>query len=374
LEKIPEAASQVSAKAVELPLTSNQEAKPGDFSVFIVDEERGLLATRPLQEVLKTRKWSPVDADYTFLVTLSVMVTSPEGPLATGVVTIQPATPNERKVILSPTMQGKANFEIVPLGDTKVRVEYTTTDAETKTAPTQTFNLTAEQRTVTLTINDKVEVATPPAQAQPSSEPKAEGAAAKTEGGESASKKQPEPPNPLASLLQFACVLVVLGAIGFFVWWYIKNNQKQVQEALKQVGVQGGAGPSGANGPDPVLTQAAPAPLQTIVLPDAAPTPAAPAAAPAPLTPQLRGESGDVFTLQEGATTIGREGADLTLAGESSVSRSHATLTRSGTVVTLADSGSTNGTFVNGQKITSPVTLNPGDTVQFGAVRFRYEG
>jgi pSer/pThr/pTyr-binding forkhead associated (FHA) protein len=36
--------------------------------------------------------------------------------------------------------------------------------------------------------------------------------------------------------------------------------------------------------------------------------------------------------------------------------------------------GSTNGTFVNGAQVQGDTTLRNGDAVQFGAVRFRYEG
>jgi pSer/pThr/pTyr-binding forkhead associated (FHA) protein len=38
------------------------------------------------------------------------------------------------------------------------------------------------------------------------------------------------------------------------------------------------------------------------------------------------------------------------------------------------DHGSTNGTFVNGAKVSGEAFLRPGDEVQFGAIRFRYEG
>jgi len=40
----------------------------------------------------------------------------------------------------------------------------------------------------------------------------------------------------------------------------------------------------------------------------------------------------------------------------------------------LTDLGSTNGTFVNGISLKATTPLRPGDTVQFGDLRFRYEG
>ena len=63
----------------------------------------------------------------------------------------------------------------------------------------------------------------------------------------------------------------------------------------------------------------------------------------------------------------------LSLTGETSISRKHASLIKSGSDVTVSDLGSTNGTFVNGAKLQAATLLRPGDTVQFGAVSFRYQ-
>ena len=83
--------------------------------------------------------------------------------------------------------------------------------------------------------------------------------------------------------------------------------------------------------------------------------------APAPLIlpagPQLR-------------FTIGREPAcDMTLADET-VSRWHASLIRAEGSWLLDDLGSTNGTRVNGWRVTAPTPVGPGDHVSFGATTF----
>ena len=68
---------------------------------------------------------------------------------------------------------------------------------------------------------------------------------------------------------------------------------------------------------------------------------------------------------------IGRmPGADLKLTHDS-VSRAHAELRRDGSVWTLLDLGSTNGTHVNGSRIIGAVTVRPGDRVAFGHTVFR---
>jgi hypothetical protein len=75
------------------------------------------------------------------------------------------------------------------------------------------------------------------------------------------------------------------------------------------------------------------------------------------------------FSLTRDLTVIGRrEDCDLRIPlGD--VSRKHCRVVRSGDVVSLEDLGSSNGTFVNGQRITETV-LNAGDTVQIGPVVF----
>jgi hypothetical protein len=69
---------------------------------------------------------------------------------------------------------------------------------------------------------------------------------------------------------------------------------------------------------------------------------------------------------------IGRQSADLVLE-DPEVSRSHAVLRRSGESIVLEDLGSTNGTFLNGERIREPVELRPGDEVRVGQTTFEME-
>lgn len=71
------------------------------------------------------------------------------------------------------------------------------------------------------------------------------------------------------------------------------------------------------------------------------------------------------FTLRAGVTTVGRaETSDICLEAQG-ISRHHATVTVKEGEVRLRDEGSSNGTFVNGQRIQeSP--LKDGDIVNFG--------
>jgi pSer/pThr/pTyr-binding forkhead associated (FHA) protein len=70
-----------------------------------------------------------------------------------------------------------------------------------------------------------------------------------------------------------------------------------------------------------------------------------------------------VFELDKDSYTVGREAGNEIVIEDPQVSRRHAQLTRQGTSYLLEDIGSTNGTYVNGKRVTAPVLLNNGDLV-----------
>jgi ABC-2 type transport system ATP-binding protein len=69
-----------------------------------------------------------------------------------------------------------------------------------------------------------------------------------------------------------------------------------------------------------------------------------------------------------GQVVVGRDAgaADVALDEDPEVSRRHATFSRTGAGLTVQDLGSTNGTFVNGERVTRATALNAGDRVQLG--------
>ncbi len=84
---------------------------------------------------------------------------------------------------------------------------------------------------------------------------------------------------------------------------------------------------------------------------------------------------GRTYPLSIGSTVIGRgDQANLRLP-DVGISRRHARLDFDGAQVVLTDLGSTNGTMVNGQRV-SAVALNPGDMIQLGTttLTFRVDG
>lgn len=66
---------------------------------------------------------------------------------------------------------------------------------------------------------------------------------------------------------------------------------------------------------------------------------------------------------------VGRsENADLSVADDSYLSNVHARIWINTGAALLEDLGSTNGTLVNGERITGVVTLRPGDRIQMGSL------
>lgn len=86
-------------------------------------------------------------------------------------------------------------------------------------------------------------------------------------------------------------------------------------------------------------------------------------------------EPGQTFTLDRDTLTIGRDPTSEVVIVDAQVSRQHARLVRQGNVVLLEDLGSTNGTFVNGVRVTTSHALSNGDVIALGdAVKFTFYG
>jgi len=81
--------------------------------------------------------------------------------------------------------------------------------------------------------------------------------------------------------------------------------------------------------------------------------------------------AGKEHPIQPGAT-IGREGCDIVLA-DPEISRRHATMRRLDNGVAVEDFGSTNGTYVNGDRVSGVRELKEGDEVRFGNTVWRLE-
>jgi predicted component of type VI protein secretion system len=76
--------------------------------------------------------------------------------------------------------------------------------------------------------------------------------------------------------------------------------------------------------------------------------------------------TGKIFPLEGEEIIVGRDASSGVAINDAEVSRKHARLILQGSAYVIQDLGSTNGTFVNSQRIATTQVLNPGDTVSFG--------
>jgi hypothetical protein len=84
---------------------------------------------------------------------------------------------------------------------------------------------------------------------------------------------------------------------------------------------------------------------------------------------------GMVFDLTKEITTLGRDVTNDVVIGDPEVSRQHSRITRTPGGYVLEDMGSTNGTFINGERLSAPRVLKEGDLLGLSEkVTLTFEG
>jgi FHA domain len=88
----------------------------------------------------------------------------------------------------------------------------------------------------------------------------------------------------------------------------------------------------------------------------------------------LNGPAGRIV-LGPAEITVGRLSSNQLMVNDPKASSRHATISPAGQGYRITDLGSTNGTFVNEQRLSpnAPFTLNPGDRIRIGDTTFTYE-
>jgi hypothetical protein len=340
-------------------------------TIYVWDKTSGNIARKPLSEVRSAGTWTVRPEDYTLVAKAAVEVRYGDAPVAAASVIVNDGVRDQRQLL----DEGVATFFALRPGAARVTVEYR---SEGRDAPpvTQLLDLTLDREEPVPTLIVAVPNATRTLTGAPTSAAtESSGAATATQASE-----PPKAPSLIGQAVVYLLGLGIVAAVVFFAMRAYKQNPEAISAKLEQLGVEipkpGDADADLAPPPPP----AKPEPVQPILLNGAAPelltaTPMAVAARTVTGEPRIMSEAGDELPLPEGEFTVGREaGLGLSLIGESTVSRRHATLERQGNQVRVKDLGSTNGTFVNGVKVNGETTLNPGDSVQFGSVKFRYEG
>lgn len=358
-------------------ISAEMELEPGKI-VGVYDETTGKAAEKPADEIIKDKAWKLKPEDFTRLGRLEVTIAHDFKPVAAGQVKVT-AGAESRDSLLTPGDKGKLEFWNLPLKALTLTF-ITKLDGQEVKTPAMTVSPAPSKggMAVSLPVSEKVETLA----GGDEKKEEASGGQAQPASKEEADEKKPQPTgsNPLGTFVSLIIGLAILGALGYAVYAYFKGSPDQAKDLLKKAGLDPDAAQQAAQAQAP--TAPAPAPLQKIVLDNAAPTPASPAGvsmapAAAAVSPalgrRLVGANGESYAISEGETKLGREGADIVFGSDSGVSRNHAAIQNSGGQMTITDLGSTNGTYVNGVKITSPTSLKAGDLVILGTVRLRCE-
>ena len=88
--------------------------------------------------------------------------------------------------------------------------------------------------------------------------------------------------------------------------------------------------------------------------------------------PEAQPPAGTTFAL-DAVNSIGRDVNNSIVVEDTFVSAEHALLTFRGRAWYIEDRGSTNGTWLNGQRVETYLPLGYGDEIQVGQVRLRLE-
>jgi hypothetical protein len=394
-------------------------AGPGglrEWLVLALDQKSGYVAAKTLPAKNTPTSVSFSTTDFNRVHRVRVQVTGAgEKPIANASVTLTDVSGLSLSKVIDPTSAGMAEFTDVPSGNAKLVVtpgggKSTSKDVDINLPKGETVqNLTVPLPEITAVVEPPA-AATPggtPSSTSPSGSEEATGTDAKSagdEGTDATDKAAPSespaapvsPPEPAprgGSGLGTFVGLILIGGVGYWLYLRARDQGWTLDKALARLGVQpvepasvaAGAGSTPAPPPPPVdpsicafcgqrkdpVTGACACSLDA--------SPAGLASAPPSSSgsgPRLVAVGGlamgQIFPLA-GDATIGRDaGNSIALAMDSTVSRSHAVISPEDGGFVIRDQGSSNGTFVNGARVTeSP--LSPGDEVSIGGTRFRFE-
>ncbi len=348
--------------------------------VGVYDTKYGNLALVTLKPNDTTVTVTPDQFQYAMRV--QVRLQTPEDkPIAAAFVMLTDASNTIHTALLEPTQNGIVSLERVKLGKVSVLVNY----GNNLTA-SQEAEILAQRADPVVTLTMVISSGAPVLDIAPTTP-------------QPTSQAQPATPSPAPAPRAFPVwntlfgLLVLAGLIysGYRIW---KRKQLALPDALKKLGI------------DVAQEAAAPQPAQPVQKPAVqvpeghcpfcgqpvdpvtgacacSVTPAATgAAAPIATTvatgvPRLVGArgayGGHIFEIHDAEATIGREaGNTIHLGTDNTVSRRHARILKQGDGWVIRDEGSSNGTWVNGVRVTEQ-PLRPGDEIQIGATFFRWE-
>lgn len=342
--------------------------------LWVLDPKSGNLARFHLDQIADTVEFK--SDTWSHLARLRVEVKATGKPVAAAIVTLKDKEGKAQRRVIEPTALGTAEFERVALGRIKVEVRY----GENQTA-SQEVDLSADRQErvprIEMVLAANVPTVEPPT-AQTAATPPSSGPLGGERGG-------------FGTILNWILGLGILVVVLYIVLRFVAGHDERVGQFMQKLGVQlpqaqpaptDGA-PSETAQPPPVVPEGfcpfcgqKKDPLTSACACTLTPGTATPGrSAGAPRLVGLQGAyAGQVYELQGDLISIGREaGNTVVLSEDNTVSRRHAQIIRQDGNLVVQDLGSSNGTYVNGVRITTETLLRPGDTLQFGASVFKLE-
>lgn len=380
----PDSAAKWDTKSYDLDTSS----AAGGSIIYVLDTASGNLAEKKLADAAKG--WLVKDSDFNEIGEVKVSVEHDRKAVQVADVILNDGVRSQNGLI-DPSSNGSTEFYGVKPGNVAVDVHYHS--GTTSKSQKQSFevDIKRDMAVPVLVMALNGDVATVAA-TSPDSGSAGPGLNPSGASGNGATPERPLTPQQkkVGAFAQIAVYLfgvLFAAAVIWIGYMWLQNNHSKAQSALQKVGLsihdQNPFDPTTSNAVNTAMAPPPPQPQQQILLSDASPTPLGAVQQPQPVygttsvapSPQFKRDNGEVFQLPEGSSTLGRDaGLPLSFPAENSLSRRHAEVIRTGNQVVVRDLGSTNGTFVNGSKVAADTPLHPGDSVQFGTIRFRYEG
>ena len=363
---------------------SDVPASGKDLRLHVMSVRTGNAAAKVIKPELLEAKPPKIeleekDFQYVGLVRLRV-VASDGKPVESAVVRVEDADGTKHESSITPVDEGVAVFRNVAAGQTSVKV---VAEGLTKTSDSD-IDIPAERDSLAFGRDIKVlgDVNT----LQIASAPGTDDDARPKESSRK-ERRSSSGTNILSAIAGLIFVAVVIAVI----YALLKSKGVTAKGALEKMGV---ALPETDSSVSPAPQNAAPAIDPNVcqfcgqqkdangscgctVTPGAAPPVLGATPVTGPSGPRLIGTQGtfaaQIFPLIEGASIVGREAScNVALLNDATASRRHATINVNAGQYSITDMGSSNGTMVNGARITEQA-LVPGDEIQIGGTKFRFE-
>ncbi|MCX8052224.1 MAG: FHA domain-containing protein [Armatimonadetes bacterium] len=351
--------------------------------VFVMNKKTGNVAILEYTASKDQKVAKPIEVKedaFTYVRTVKLKVVAEDGaPVESALVEITDGEGTPMSAIVTPSDTGVASFENVAAGEINVKVR---TKGATRTIDSD-IELPIKRKIPWFEkdIRVKGDVDTLQVLSQGNKAPAELG----REGESSAGPRG----DGLNSVLQTVAGLIFLILVITIIYAVLKSKGITTEQALRKMGVK--LPGEGEASTEPGLEEASLPQVDPSLCPfcgqrrDASGNCActipsgsvSQTSVPTPGVPRLVGVAGtymgQVFEIGSGSKTIGREAqCDIALIKDSTTSRRHATITASAGDYSIRDEGSSNGTFVNGARVTEQ-KLVPGDEIQIGGTRFRFE-